>query len=229
MNKGTTATAPLTSQPSPADEMVGRIHAASLDKLVAAMPTAVDRAMQRTIPGKYTPELAAAVAETAISMLTGKLCPVWPTLCTDTTPGHYDHFNHQHKVTDKRGQTLLDLSFVQLSDEDGDSPAKVCLGGMVSEDYAPSEVREATAKIRRLLDEADDMADTVLRMQGGDVPTPSARAFSTALDHINAAFEASTNHSQTRDALRTYIDMTVDELADKSTGVQDRTEGGAQA
>lgn len=168
MKLPTTSLAPSTSKTSsPADEMVGRIHTASLDKLIAAMPAAVDQSMRKTLPGHYTPEAAKAIADTMVGILTGKLCPVWPTICTDTTPGHYDHFNHQHKVTDKRGKTLLGISFVQFSDEDGDGPAKVGLGGMVSEDYDPSEVREKTAELRRLLDEADEMADKVLRLQTG--------------------------------------------------------------
>lgn len=212
MNKGTTATAPLTSQPaSPADQMVDRIHAASLDNLIAALPEAVNEAMRKAIPHRYTPEIAAQIAETAAGILTGSLCPVWPGICTDTRPGHYDHFNHQHKVTNKDGQTLLDLSFVQCSDEDGASAAKVCLGGLNSEDYDPEEIREETAKIRRLLDVADAMADEVMRMQGKEVPAPADRAFSAALSLIEAAFQASKNPRQTRDALGTFVDMTFDE------------------
>lgn len=208
MAQASTATPTSTS---PADQMVDRIRTASLNQLVAAIPESVDKAMRETLPHWYTPELAAQIAETAIGILTGTLCPVWPTVCTDTTPGHYDHFNHQHKVTDKRGQTLFDVSFVQFSDEDGASPAKVSLGGLVSEDYDPSEVRAATAEIRRLLDRADEMADQVMRMQGKDVPAPADRAFSAALDHIGTAFKASKNPGGTRDALRTFVDMTADE------------------
>lgn len=147
------------------DQMVDRIRTASLDQPVGALPKVADKVMRETLPQWYTPELAAEFTQTVIGILTGALCPVWPTICTDTTPGHYDHFNHQHKVTDKRGQTLLDVSFVQFSDEAGASPATVSLGGMVSEDYDPSEVRAATAEIRRLLDQADEMADQVMRMQ----------------------------------------------------------------
>lgn len=165
MNKGTTATAPLTSQPSPADEVVDRIRTANLDRLTAELPAIVDQTMRKTLPGHYTPEAAAAVSDTILGILTGQLCPVWPTICTDTTPGHYDHFQHQHEVTIKTGHALFGIGFVQNSG--GDGPFIYLAGGSESEDYAPSEVREATAKIRRLLDEADEMADKVLRMQAG--------------------------------------------------------------
>lgn len=166
-----------------------------LDRLTAELPAIIDQSMRDTIPGHYTPEAAKAVTDTMLDILTGELCPVWPTICTDTTPGHYDHFNHQHKVTDKRGETLLDISFTQFSDEDGDNPPKVSLGGMTSEDYDPAEVREATAKIRRLLDEADDMADKILRMQSKAVPTPSEPTVHPGFHLVPAAIgKASTRH-----------------------------------
>lgn len=146
------------------------------DKLIAALPEIVDEAMQAAIPHRYSPAVANQIAETMTGILTGALCPVWPTICTDTTPGHYDHFNHDHKVTDKRGQTLLDVTFTQFSDEDGDGPASISLGGMLSEDYDPSDVRAATEQVRRLLDKADAMADQVMRMQGAAVQSPAERA-----------------------------------------------------
>jgi hypothetical protein len=59
-----------------------------------------------------------------------------------------------------------------------------------------------------------------MRMQGQVVPTPSERAFTAAREHIDAAFEASTHPGQTRDALRTYVDMTAAELADECLPVQ---------
>ena len=189
-----------------------------LERLTAELPAIIDQSMRETIPAHYTPEAAKAVSDTMLGMLTGRLCPVWPTLCTDTTPGHYDHFNHQHAVTDKRGETLLDVTFTQFSDEDGDNPPKVSLGGMTSEDYDPSEVREATAKVRRLLDEADEMADKVLRMQGTAVLSPSERAFTRARLAIDAAVEASADPKGTALALRTYADMTGDELTTPARG-----------
>jgi hypothetical protein len=180
-----------------------------LDRLTAALPAAVDEAMRKTLPDQYAPELAAAIAQTMTGILTAALCPIWPGLCTDTTPGHYDHHNHDHEVTDKRGGQILDVGFVQLSDERGDSPAFICIGG---EDYDPSEVRAKTAELRRLLDQADDMADQVMRMQGAAVQPPAERAFSAALASIDAAFQVSQDIGRTRDALRTFVDMTAAEV-----------------
>lgn len=88
-------------------------------------------------------------------------CPTYPGVCTETEPGHYDHSNHDHKVTDQRGETILDIGFVQLSDG---GPAIVYIGGMHHEDYAPEEVRAKTAEIRALLDAADRMADQLMNL-----------------------------------------------------------------
>ncbi|MDQ0992199.1 hypothetical protein [Streptomyces sp. V3I7] len=89
-------------------------------------------------------------------------CPTWPGLCIDTEPGHLDHYNSEHEITDKRGERLFDVTFTQFTDEHGASPAKISIAGMGSEDYDPHEVRQVTAKIRQLLDVADAMADQVL-------------------------------------------------------------------
>jgi uncharacterized membrane protein len=48
---------------SPADEMADRVTAASLDRLIAALPDAVDQSMRTTVPHLYTPELAASLAD----------------------------------------------------------------------------------------------------------------------------------------------------------------------
>jgi len=42
-----------------------------LHKVIAALPDAVDQAMRTTLPDQYTPELAQAIAEEAINLLTG--------------------------------------------------------------------------------------------------------------------------------------------------------------
>jgi hypothetical protein len=47
---------------SPADEMMERILTASRDKVVEALPEAVDQAMRKALPEHYTPETAAAIA-----------------------------------------------------------------------------------------------------------------------------------------------------------------------
>ncbi|MEU2300574.1 hypothetical protein ABZ584_24580 [Streptomyces antibioticus] len=152
---------------------IAREHAKALDtldfdKVIAALPDVIDAAMRKTLPGEYTPELAAQIAQTMTDELrharqgASYECPVWPGVCVDTEPGHYDHHNHRNFVTDKRGERLIDVGFVQLSDEEADGPATICISGMGSEDYDPSEVHAKTAELRRLLDLADEMADKVI-------------------------------------------------------------------
>ncbi|QQM42826.1 DUF6907 domain-containing protein [Streptomyces liliifuscus] len=88
------------------------------------------------------------------------MCTVWPGVCADTELGHYDHSNHDHEVLDKSGGRLLDIAFVQFSDERlGASEPVVCIG---EEDFAPEEIRPKTAELRRLLDVADALADKVM-------------------------------------------------------------------
>jgi hypothetical protein len=89
-------------------------------------------------------------------------CPVFPGVCTETAPGHVDHWNHDHETVDKRGERILDVGFVQVSDG---APAVIYIG---NEDYAPEEVRAKTAEIRRLLDQADAMADQLLGQRALD-------------------------------------------------------------
>lgn len=86
-------------------------------------------------------------------------CREYPGLCTETEPGHFDHSNHEHRVRDKQGETILDVGFVQVSDG---GPAVIYIGGLAHEDYAPEEVHTKTAEIRALLDQADQMADQLL-------------------------------------------------------------------
>jgi hypothetical protein len=86
-------------------------------------------------------------------------CPVFPGVCTETTPGHYDHSNHQHAVTNRDGHNILDIGFVQLSDG---GPAIIYIGGMGHEDLLPEEVHVKTAELRALLDQADALADRLI-------------------------------------------------------------------
>lgn len=163
MSKETTATTPSTSTITcGAHEMADRILSASLDKAIAALPAAVHAAMWQTLPEKYTPELADAIAAGTIANLNPlhqhAVCP-WPGLCTDTTPGHYDHASEEHVVNGKSGERLLDVGMVDVSDGAG---AVVYIGGMTHEDFQPEEVRPKTAELRQLLDTADEMADQVL-------------------------------------------------------------------
>lgn len=65
MNDETTAVAPpARSAVGSADEMTDRVTAASLDRLIAALPDAVDQSMRTALPHRYTPELAAQFTQT---------------------------------------------------------------------------------------------------------------------------------------------------------------------
>src|SRR5688500_2281855 len=106
-------------------------------------------------PGPATIQSTEETSVNRVQESTTASCPTFPGLCTETEPGHFDHSNHDHKVTDKQGETILDVGFVQVSDG---GPAIIYIGGLCHEDYAPEEVHAKTAEIRALLEEADRMA-----------------------------------------------------------------------
>lgn len=95
---------------------------------------------------------------------TATTCPVFPGVCTETAPGHFEHSNHDHRVTNRDGHNLLDVGFVQLSDG---GPAIVYIGGMGHEDLLPEEVHVKTAELRALLDQADALADRLIATRPG--------------------------------------------------------------
>ncbi|WP_327319287.1 hypothetical protein [Streptomyces sp. NBC_01235] len=136
-----------------------------IDRLAAVLPAAIEQAMRTAVPELFSPELAAEFAKAMVAELRNPQqdqpagCPVYPGLCTETEPGHYDHSGHDHSVTTKDGHHLLDVGFVQLSDG---GPAIVYLGGMSHEDLLPDEVHAKTAELRRLLDVADGIADRLI-------------------------------------------------------------------
>ena len=123
--------------------------------VTAALPGAVDAALRKVAPEHYSAELADRIAEGAVANLTGP-CPVYRD-CVDTTPGHYDHFNHGIKVTDDEGATVLDAGMAALSGTD--SRPVVYLRNTDYNDAA--SVHAATAQLRALLDQVDAMADRV--------------------------------------------------------------------
>lgn len=131
-----------------------------LARLVAALPRVVDRAMQTTLPHKYSPELAEAIAAQVIANLTGVTstpCPVYRD-CADTNPGHFDHFTHDIKVLDDSdGSTILDAGMVANSGSD----RHVIVYLRNAEFTDPAKVREKTAEVRAFLDRVDELADRV--------------------------------------------------------------------
>src|SRR5688500_860062 len=110
-----------------------------------------------------TPKLTAAPVR-ADHQPAGIVCPVFPGVCTETEPGHFEHSNHDHRVTNRDGNHILDIGFVQLSDG---GPAIVYIGGMGHEDLLPEQVRAKTAELRALLDQADALADRLIATRTG--------------------------------------------------------------
>lgn len=61
---------PLPAIPTPAaPPSIEQTDSVTLDQVTAALPTAVDTAMQRAIPDRYTPQLAAELAATMATLL----------------------------------------------------------------------------------------------------------------------------------------------------------------
>lgn len=131
---------------------------AALDTVVAA----AREALQTTMPGVYTPELADEIAArftAALTRRTGQptVCPVYRD-CLITEPGHYDHSGHGLKVLDDTdGSTVLDAGMVALSGKDRHAIVYV----RNAEFTDAASVRAKTAELRRFLDEVDAMADRV--------------------------------------------------------------------
>jgi hypothetical protein len=135
-----------------------------LDSGIAAMTDAVHKAMRETLPHQYTPDLADAIAAQTIASLTGVTsapCPVYRD-CTDTTPGHYDHFTRDLKILDDAdGSTILDAGMVANSGSD----RHVIVYLRNAEFTDPEAVRAKTAEVRAFLDEVDELADRVFADQ----------------------------------------------------------------
>lgn len=127
---------------------------------MAAIPAAIHEAFRKTLPHKYTPDLADAIAAQTIADLTGVTsapCPVFRD-CVDTTPGHYDHFTHDTKVLDDSdGSTILDAGMVANSGSD----RHVIVYLRNAEFTDAASVRAKTAEVRAFLDRIDEMADRV--------------------------------------------------------------------
>lgn len=139
-----------------------------IEKLIGALPAAVDVALKKAIPAEYTPEKVAAIAADLATRIRAQYgpCTIWPAVCT-RTGAHDDHINDDMSITSQDGERLLDVTFTQFSDTEGVSPARIALSGYGSEEYAPEDVHAATARIRDLCDEADALADKVLNTLAG--------------------------------------------------------------
>jgi hypothetical protein len=146
------------NEDKPADDTL------DLGAVIAAMPDAIHEAMRKTLPHKYTPELADAIAASVIANLAGDIavpCPVFRD-CADTTPGHYDHFTHDTKVLDDTdGSTILDAGMVANSGSD-----RHVIVYLRNAEFTDLEsVRAKTAEVRAFLDGVDELADRVFADQ----------------------------------------------------------------
>ncbi|MEU9754554.1 hypothetical protein AB0D90_15635 [Streptomyces althioticus] len=120
------------------------------------LPAAVDTALRHVAPEQYTPELAARITQGAVAHLLAEPagpCPVFRD-CTFAEPGHFDHFSRA-EVTDTDGSPLLDVGMAALDDDH----AVVFVRGAEFTDAA--SLKAKTAELRRLLDQADALADRV--------------------------------------------------------------------
>jgi hypothetical protein len=155
MSNGSTTT---STSSTPIGQHTGR------DQLTTTITAAVHEAMRKTLPHKYTPDLADVIAAQTIANLTGVTsapCPVFRD-CTDTTPGHYDHHSGDVKVVDDAdGSTILDAGMVANSGSD--RHAIVYLRNAEFTD--PASVRAKTAEVRAFLDRVDALAERVFADQ----------------------------------------------------------------
>lgn len=78
-------------------------------------------------------------------------CTTWPGLCTDTTPGHYDHYNHN--LTSNRTDWPVSLGFVANSES---TPALYVDAGTAS-DFPADQAPEVAAQLRAAADSIEAM------------------------------------------------------------------------
>lgn len=139
-------------------------------EVIAALPGAVDEAMRKNIPSKYTPELASELAKDMVARLTGTKCTVYED-CTDTAPGHYDHYSRFAVDDDTNGPALIDAGMVHNSGSD--VGAIVHLGN--AEFTETTVLRAKTSKVRHLLERAERMGDRVLGVDARTVDSIDER------------------------------------------------------
>lgn len=138
-------------------------------------------------------------------------CAVWPGICTEAEPGHFDHSNHGNAVTSGDGVRLLDIGFAALSGDSNPAPV-IYIGG---EDYAPDELHAASASVRRLMDTGDDMAEKAM-IREGNGSTALARIDQKVQDETTRLVALVAHRRQVADQLRPAR-TPLDEPEDKQT------------
>lgn len=216
-----------------ADHITATKGPQGLDRLAAALPGIVDKAMRDTIPARYTPELAAAVAEDILARLTAAKpnstpCPDGITWCLGDPVNHTNDDDHRHQGAEHtlNGSYLCDpgtegiATFYLAKWHDGE-PHLVFQGTGLWADISLSQVDELIGDAvpwltqliatRRHLAILLDPGRTPFE-ETGEQQTASA-AFDLATRAMDVALENTADRAGTIRALRTFLDMAEAEQA----------------
>jgi hypothetical protein len=201
------------------------------DRAIAALPKVVDEAMQKTLPGHYTPELAAQVADFVAAELRqsadGPLpaqtpCPDGVAWCDGDPVNHTNDDDHRHQGAEHtlNGSYLCDPSsdgiatFYLAKWHDGE-PHLVFQGTGLWADINLEQVDEligdAVPWLTQLIATRRHLAillnpGSTPFTQTDDQQTASA-AFCVATDAIGVALKKSPDPAGLLQAMRTYLDM----------------------
>ncbi|WP_261719076.1 hypothetical protein [Streptomyces sp. FZ201] len=209
----------IPTQPQPAEPP-------ATDWLATVLPAAVDEAMRKTLPGEYTPELAAQIAEGAIARLTGRTpaCPDGIDWCTGDPDSHADPHEHRHVGTPHA------LTGPYLSDKDREVLAFELVQWTGAEprlsfqadgtwpdldiDQVDALVRDLTAHLIALRVEQRRMAILLDPPAAPATETEDERtalaAFETASDALAAALEKTGDRPRMLTAFRALLDVSED-------------------
>ena len=218
-----------------ADENEGD-RAEQIERLVAALPDAVDESMRKAVPHLYTPQLAAKFT----AAMTAELCrPTTPpqTPCPDAVAwclgnpaDHADPREHRHEGPEygltgshaqgARNESLVAFRIVQWDD---DAPRLVFQSDGTWPDLDLTQVDELigdavpwltqlVATRRRLAIEVSPNRSTVPFTESEDEQMASG-AFDLATKAMDIALAKSEDRAGTLRALRSFLDMTEAEQA----------------
>jgi len=203
-----------------------------LAPLAAALPAIVDRAMQDTIPHRYTPELAAAIAEDVIARLMTPTppapCPDGVAWCVGDPLNHTDDDDHRHQGAEHtlNGSYLCDpstegIATFYLAKWRDSQPHLVFQGTGLWADIDLAQVGELIgdavpwliqliATRRRL---AIELKPSRVPFAESEDTQTKAAAFELATRSMDVALAKTDNRAGTLRALRTWLDMAEAEQA----------------
>jgi hypothetical protein len=206
----------IPTQPQPAETP-------TTDRLATLLPDIVDEAMRRTIPGKYTPEVAARLAADLLARLTGRtpVCPDGIDWCTGDPDSHADPREHRHVGTAHAltGPYLGDkdrevLAFELIRWDSGEPRLSFQADGTWPDldiDQVDALVRDLTAHLVALRVERRRMAllldpPAVPAVETEDERAASA-AFETVSDALALALEKTSDRGCMLAAFRALLDV----------------------